>query len=99
VRLLFYPPTDPSFPSNAAAVGFGMAFGIALTNRPLGALALALASLWGLARVYTGVHYPSDVLGGALLAITITSLMALALRLAEPLPSLLLRAARILHLA
>ncbi|GBD11688.1 Undecaprenyl-diphosphatase BcrC [bacterium HR23] len=99
VRLLFYPPTDSSFPSNAAAVGFGLAFGILLTNRPLGAFALVLASLWGLARVYAGVHFPSDIVGGALLAVAVTSLVALALRLSEPLPSRVLRAVRFLHLA
>ncbi|MFN3974516.1 MAG: phosphatase PAP2 family protein [Dehalococcoidia bacterium] len=99
VRLLFYPPTDSSFPSNSAVVGFAMAVGITLTNRPLGAFALVLAALWGLARVYAGVHYPSDIIGGALLATLITSVMALALRLAEPLPTLVLRAARFLHLA
>lgn len=99
VRLLFYPPTDSSFPSNAAVVGFAMAVGVVLTNRPLGAFALILATLWGLARVYAGVHYPSDIVGGALLATVITSIMAPALRLAEPIPTLVLRAARFLHLA
>ncbi|MCS7207870.1 MAG: phosphatase PAP2 family protein [Dehalococcoidia bacterium] len=99
VRLLFYPPTDSSFPSNAAAVGFGLALGILWTNRPLGGLALVLASLWGLARVYAGVHYPLDVIGGAVVAVGVTGLVAWALHKAEPLPSLVLRAARFLHLA
>lgn len=99
VRRLFYPPTDSSFPSNAAVVGFAMAIGVVLTNRPLGAFALVLASLWGLARVYVGIHYPSDIVAGALLATLITCIMGLALRLAEPLPTLVLRAARFFHLA
>ena len=41
-----------------------------------GILAIALASLMGFSRLYVGIHYPSDVIGGVLLGI-ITSLTAI----------------------
>ena len=62
--LLFYPPTDSSFPANPAVVGFALAIGILFANRWLGYLAVVLALMWGLSRVYSGVNYPLDVLAG-----------------------------------
>ena len=52
VAMLFYKPTDSSFPSNAVAAVFGLAFGIWGVNRRLGWVAILAASLYGLARVY-----------------------------------------------
>lgn len=69
LNLLFYPPTDPSFPSNAAAAGFALATPVFLRRRGLGAALYVLAFLWGFARVYAGVHYPGDVLGGAIIGV------------------------------
>lgn len=59
-----------AFPSGHTASAFGMATVIWLNtrgseNRTLGAMAFVWASLVGLSRVYRGVHWPSDVLGGA----------------------------------
>lgn len=65
LALLFYRPTDPSFPSNSASVGFALATAAFLRHRKLGAALYALAFLWAFARVYGGVHYPTDVLAGA----------------------------------
>ncbi len=67
LNLLFYEPTDPSFPSNAAAVGFALATPALFRNRALGLCLYALAFVWGFARVYAGVHYASDVLAGAVI--------------------------------
>ena len=66
IHLLFYRPSDSSFPSNATAVGFSMATAVWLHNRRAGAVMYVLASLLGLSRIIGGVHYPSDVLAGAL---------------------------------
>ena len=74
-NLLFYKPTDPSFPSNAVAVGFALAVAIFLANRKLGILAVLLASFYAFSRVYAGVHFPSDVVAGAILGV-LTTLIA-----------------------
>ncbi len=99
VDMLFYMPTDSSFPSNAAAGAFGIAFGILTANRKLGAAATALAFVCGAARVIAGVHYPLDVLGGAAIALAAAFL---ATRLRDMLmPALMaaIRLARALKLA
>jgi undecaprenyl-diphosphatase len=67
VNLLFYHPTDSSFPSNAAALGFAIAAGVWFYNRAWGWGLLVIAGLFGLSRVFGGVHYPLDVLAGAAL--------------------------------
>ncbi|MFH7241304.1 MAG: phosphatase PAP2 family protein [Spirulina sp.] len=66
---------DSSFPSGHAT--FSMAFALAVVllsqaspyRRWVVAIALPLALLIGLSRSYLGVHYPSDVVGGWLLAV------------------------------
>ena len=68
-NLLFYKPTDPSFPSNAAVVAFALVAAIFLVDRKLGAAALILAAFYGFLRIFVGVHYPSDVIGGAVIGI------------------------------
>lgn len=76
VNLLFYRPWDSSFPSNPATFAFAVATAIYLGDRRLGRWALGVAGLWTLARVYCGVHYPSDVLAGALLGSTVAYLIS-----------------------
>ena len=99
LTVLFYQPTDSSFPANPAAVAFAMASGMWQGSRKLGAFVYGLAVVWGLSRIYAGVFYPSDIVAGALIGIGISHLVAFTLRLIEPLPTLVLRGARTLHLA
>ncbi len=67
VKLLFYRPSVSSFPSVPIAVAFCFAVGAWRADRRLGIALVILGTLYGLARVYAGVHYPSDILGGALI--------------------------------
>ena len=60
---------DPnSFPSGhtCAAFAAGMIWVCALPRRWMGRLAAGMAVAMGLSRLYVGVHYPLDVLAGAL---------------------------------
>ena len=99
VTRLFYPPTDSSFPSNAIAAAFGLAAAVWGVNRPFGTLLLIGASLYGLARVYAGVHYPLDIIGGAVIG-AVVAVIVLRLRgLVEPVTTRVIKVARILCLA
>jgi len=58
---------DPGFPSDHATGAFAVAMAIWLRNRRWGTVALIAAAVLSVGRVAIGVHYPSDVLGGAVL--------------------------------
>jgi undecaprenyl-diphosphatase len=66
-HLFISPSHDPSFPSDHATAAFAIAVSIYLRSRRIGLVALAMALTLALARVAVGVHYPGDVVGGALI--------------------------------
>lgn len=99
VTLLFYRPTDSSFPSNAVAAVFGIAAVVWGVNRRLGTALLVASGLYGLARVYVGVHYPLDVLAGALIGIAVAFLVLKLRDLIMPLLVWVIKAVRIICLA
>ena len=60
-----------SFPSGHAAFFFAMAAAAYSYDKKLGAWLFASAVLISAARVAAGVHYPSDILGGAIIGISV----------------------------
>ena len=83
VRLLISPPSSYSFPSVNVAYAFAASSGASLAARRLlgrvplwGWGFLALAAVISYSRIYVGVHYPGDVLGGAMLGLFVGWLAA-----------------------
>ena len=60
---------DLSFPSRHATIMAVIAFAYTYFKSKWSILFLALTALVGVSRIYVGVHYPIDVLGGFLLGI------------------------------
>lgn len=69
--------TEKSFPSGHATFAFALAAAVALHDRTWGNVLLGLAALVAFGRVAAGVHYPSDVVAGAVVGL-------LAARIALP---------------
>ncbi|NOU92387.1 phosphatase PAP2 family protein [Paenibacillus sp. LMG 31456] len=71
--------TSASFPSNHAAAAFAVAVSIWLWRRKGGTVWIVLAALIGFSRIWSGIHYPIDIVGGAiiggLIAVVIGRLM------------------------
>ena len=80
VEVLLHCATDSSFPSDHAMIAGAFAAGLLLLDRRIGLAALLLALLRAFARVYVGVHYPSDVAGGLAIGAAIASLIVILLR-------------------
>ena len=58
-----------SFPSGHAAFFFALAMGVWFFNKKLGVWFFIGAILMGIARIFVGVHWPSDILAGAVIGI------------------------------
>ncbi|MFE3140508.1 phosphatase PAP2 family protein [Streptomyces scopuliridis] len=87
--------TDYSFVSDHATMAMALAVGVFIAHRKLGLAAIGLALLEGFCRVYMGVHYPTDVIGGFALGTAVALLLTpLALALLTPLVSAISRSPR-----
>jgi undecaprenyl-diphosphatase len=64
-------PTSTSFPSGHSASGFAFADAVAATLPAVAVPLRGLAAVVAYSRVHTGVHYPGDVIVGALIGATI----------------------------
>lgn len=67
VKLLITAPRGYSFPSGHTFSSFAAATSIFLYHKEIGRAALFLAACIAFSRLYLFVHYPSDVLAGAML--------------------------------
>lgn len=57
-----------SFPSDHATAAFALAIAIWMRNRKMGAPLIVVAALISVSRVFAGVHFPADIVGGLLVA-------------------------------
>lgn len=70
-RLLISAPKDFSFPSGHTMASFASATVITSQNKNWGICAFILAFLIGFSRLYLFVHFPSDVIIGAIIGCTL----------------------------
>jgi undecaprenyl-diphosphatase len=89
VRLLTDCNTSYSFPSSHAVNIFAAAYFLSQPFRRLAPLFFGIAAIVGYSRIYIGIHYPLDVIGGA----------AIGLLIAWPIRRLKDRVLRRLHLS
>jgi len=71
VRLLTDCNTSYSFPSSHAVNIFAAAYFLSQPFRRLAPLFFGIAAVVGYSRIYIGVHYPLDVIGGAAIGLLI----------------------------
>jgi undecaprenyl-diphosphatase len=84
VRLLVGCGSGRSFPSSHAVNNFAVATLFTMHYRRWGWAFFTWASLVALSRVAIGVHYPSDILGGALFGVILALCLVGAWRFLEP---------------
>ncbi|MFE9931317.1 phosphatase PAP2 family protein [Streptomyces sp. NPDC005533] len=77
--------TEFSFVSDHTTLAMALGVGLFLANRKVGLLGIGLALVEGFCRVYMGVHYPTDVIGGLALGTAVVLVLApLAMALLTP---------------
>src|SRR3954453_4705897 len=69
-------PSSTSFPSGHSATAFAFATGVGHGLAPAAIPLHGLAALVAYSRVHTGVHYPGDVVAGALIGTVLAQLTA-----------------------
>ncbi len=99
VHILISHANDGSFPSDHAAAGFAIAMTLWIMHRRWGTFALVVAAVMSYARVFDGVHYPGDVLAGAVIGLAAAwAVMRWGERPLDALETSLDRGVRRLHL-
>lgn len=76
LQVLISGKNDYSFVSDHATIAMALAVGLFIVNRKYGLIGLGLAALEGFCRVYMGVHYPTDVIGGFALGTAVALLLS-----------------------
>ncbi len=67
--LVSHNPGESSFPSGHASFFFALATVVYFYNKKLGAAFFVFAFLISISRVFAGIHWPSDILAGAIVGI------------------------------
>lgn len=79
VHQLLKHPRDTAFPSDHAAGSFAFAVGLFYGARKMGIWGLVFAVAVSIARVFVGLHWPTDVIAGAVIGV-VSGLVVLGLR-------------------
>ncbi len=66
--LIEHAPTA-SFPSGHASFFFALSTAIFIKNKKIGSLFLILSFLISISRVFSGIHFPSDIIFGAIIGV------------------------------
>ncbi|PZT69162.1 hypothetical protein DN402_18755 [Streptomyces sp. SW4] len=87
---------DYSFVSDHATLTMAMGVALFVANRKFGLVGILLGLLGGFCRVYMGVHYPTDVIGGFALGTAVALLLSpVAMALLTPLTKAIERSPRV----
>lgn len=76
LQVLIGGKNDFSFVSDHATLTMAMGVGLFVAHRKFGLVGIALGLLGGFSRVYMGVHYPTDVIGGFALGTAVVLLLS-----------------------
>ncbi len=63
-------PSEYSYPSGHTSSSFAAATSIYMVNKRAGGVAFAVAAIIAFTRMYFGVHYPTDIIGGIVMGIS-----------------------------
>ena len=96
IGLLFYSPrpfaiglgtqlvqhvADSGFPSDHTTIIFAFSFALLFLNyKKIGIIFLTVGMLVGIARIFTGVHFPFDIFGGVVVGFVGSSLLYILLK-------------------
>ena len=81
---LVHAPSSFSFPSGHTSSAFAAAFAILIYNRKIGIPMTFFAALMGFSRIYVEVHYCTDVIAGAFVALIYALIAAGIVKLIYP---------------
>ncbi|MGG5253564.1 undecaprenyl-diphosphatase [Neobacillus sp. SM06] len=86
VGILIPSKTDSSFPSKHTILVFAFSTTLIFYRRFLGSIMSVLSFLTGLSRIWVGHHYPSDIVGSAIIGSLISMVVHMLARVQKWLP-------------